>query len=62
MLMAFIRTAHFWTENHPDLGFEEDLQQLLAEQQALAQWINDYPARVNEELQQRSGNDIADPT
>ncbi len=58
MLMAFIRTAHFWTENHPDLGFEEDLQQLLAEQQALAQWISYYPARVNEELQQRTSDEL----
>ena len=27
--LAFIRTAHYWTENHPDLAYEDDMANLL---------------------------------
>ena len=37
LLLAFIRTAHFWTQVHPELTFEPDLEQLLQEQQELAE-------------------------
>jgi PAS domain S-box-containing protein len=27
--IAFIRTAHYWTETHPEIGVEEDMQELM---------------------------------
>ena len=50
MLLAFIHTAHFWTETHPDMPLEEDVQQVLKEQRTLAEWLGSYPATIAEEL------------
>src|SRR5262245_61301437 len=37
LLLAFIRTAHFWTEVHPELEFEPDLEAMLREHEALVE-------------------------
>src|SRR5215475_10795502 len=37
LLLAFIRTAHFWTEVHPELAFEPDLESMLREHEALVE-------------------------
>lgn len=37
--LAFVRTAHFWTEMHPELAFEEDCATMLAEHQRLAELV-----------------------
>ena len=34
--LAFVRTAHFWTEMHPELAFEADCESMLAEHPRLA--------------------------
>ncbi|SDJ55926.1 PAS domain S-box-containing protein [Paraburkholderia steynii] len=44
LLLAFIRTAHFWTELHPELKFEEDIQHLLVTHRELGQCLLDDPA------------------
>ncbi len=36
LLLAFIRTAHYWTEIHPELVLEDDISQLLASHEAIA--------------------------
>jgi len=36
LLLAFIRTAHYWTEIHPALVLEDDINQLLATHEAIA--------------------------
>src|SRR6202034_1714653 len=36
LLLAFIRTAHYWTEIHPELILEEDIDQLLIAHEAIA--------------------------
>jgi PAS domain S-box-containing protein len=36
LLLAFIRTAHYWTEIHPELGLEDDINKLLAAHEAIA--------------------------
>jgi PAS domain S-box-containing protein len=36
LLLAFIRTAHYWTEIHPELVLEDDIRQLLATHEAIA--------------------------
>ena len=37
--LAFVRTAHFWTEMHPELAFEADCVSMLAEHQKLADLV-----------------------
>ncbi len=44
--LAFVRTEHYWTETHPDIALEDDINKLLATHQALADCIlNDSEAR-----------------
>jgi hypothetical protein len=37
--LAFVRTAHYWTENHPDLAYEPDMAQVIAENPALSELL-----------------------
>ena len=39
LFLSFVRTAHYWTKVHPELVFEEDIKQLLAKHEALAECI-----------------------
>ncbi|HET6236232.1 MAG TPA: response regulator [Acetobacteraceae bacterium] len=39
--LAFIRTAHFWTETHPELEYEPDMLLLMKEHALLAQLLLD---------------------
>jgi PAS domain S-box-containing protein len=39
LLLAFIRAAHYWTSVHPDIEIEDDIKQLLATHEALAEGI-----------------------
>jgi PAS domain S-box-containing protein len=39
LFLAFVRTAHFWTEVHPELAFEPDLEAILREHEALAELL-----------------------
>ncbi len=59
LLLAFIRTAHYWTEIHPELVLEDDIKQLLASHEALATCVladpaalpeNKFARRISEEL------------
>ena len=46
LFLAFVRAAHYWTETHPEVAFEDDINQLLATHEALADCIlNDPEAR-----------------
>jgi signal transduction histidine kinase/ActR/RegA family two-component response regulator len=52
VFLAFIRTAHYWTKIHPELGFEDDVQQLFVTHQALAECVlNDPEASTCEATQ-----------
>jgi hypothetical protein len=35
-LLAFVKTAHFWTLSHPDIAIEDDVKQLMNEHKELA--------------------------
>lgn len=39
--LAFIRTAHYWTETHPEIEFEEDMQDLMRVHEELASLLLD---------------------
>lgn len=41
VLLAFIRTAHYWTETHPELRYEKDMIMLMAQRQDLARRLLD---------------------
>ena len=50
LFLGFIRFAHFWTETHPQLRVEDDIENLLAEQRALAEWVRQYSPQVEREV------------
>ncbi|MBR9911987.1 MAG: PAS domain S-box protein [Gammaproteobacteria bacterium] len=58
--LAFIRTAHYWTELHETLSVESDVDQLLIEEPALASWLNNYRENVAVELEANAENIIAE--
>jgi len=43
VFLTFVRTAHFWTQVHPELKLEDDIDQLLKDQEALAECIHYDP-------------------
>jgi len=43
LFLAFVRAAHYWTETHPEIAFEDDIKNLLATHEALAQCILNDP-------------------
>jgi signal transduction histidine kinase len=49
-LLTFIRAAHYWTKIHPDLGFEEDVRQMLDQQEELARLLLDDPEAARCEM------------
>jgi PAS domain S-box-containing protein len=42
-LLAFVRTAHYWTETHPDLSCEQDMMLLMKEHPDLAHLLMNDP-------------------
>jgi two-component system sensor histidine kinase UhpB len=46
LFLAFVRAAHYWTETHPEIALEDDINKLLTTHEALADCIlNDPQAR-----------------
>jgi PAS domain S-box-containing protein len=43
LFLAFVRAAHYWTETHPEIAFEEDIDKLLATHEALSDCILNDP-------------------
>ena len=43
LLSAFVRAAHYWTETHPEIALEDDINKLLATHEALAECILNEP-------------------
>jgi PAS domain S-box-containing protein len=39
LFLTFVRAAHYWTKVHPEIQFEDDIKQLLATHEALANCI-----------------------
>ena len=42
--LAFIRTAHYWTETHPEIEIEEDMRALMASNELLARLLLQTPS------------------
>lgn len=43
LLLAFVRTAHYWTEIHPDLKMESDIEEFLAAYPGLSTYVLGAP-------------------
>jgi PAS domain S-box-containing protein len=62
MFLTFVRAVHYWTGVHPELQLEDDIQQLLASNEALAACILNDPeagsdslTSLLDELRQKAG-------
>ena len=51
LLLAFVRAAHYWTETHPEICFEDDINKLVATHEALAECILNDP-EANDKISQ----------
>jgi PAS domain S-box-containing protein len=47
LFLAFVSAAHYWTETHPEIPLEADIDKLLATQEALADCILNDPEATN---------------
>jgi len=52
LFLAFVRAAHYWTRVHPEIQFEDDINQLLATHEALASCIIDDPEASTDNITQ----------
>ena len=52
LFLAFVRAAHYWTRVHPEIAFEDDIQQLLATHEALADCILNDPEACFDRISQ----------
>jgi PAS domain S-box-containing protein len=43
LFLAFVRAAHYWTETHPEIAFEDDINKLLKTHEVLADCIFNDP-------------------
>ena len=59
LLLAFVRTAHYWTKLHPELALEDDVNQLLATHETLASCILKDPAAQSDSLSQQVAAELA---
>ena len=59
LLLAFVRTAHYWTKLHPELAFEDDVAQLLAAHETLAHCILKDPEAQRDSLSGQVAAELA---
>jgi PAS domain S-box-containing protein len=52
LFLAFVRAAHYWTQVHPEIEFEDDIKQLLATHEALASCILKGPEVPSDNVSQ----------
>ena len=59
-LLAFIRTAHYWTVIHPDLVSEKDISELLATNEELARLLLQDPEAARCDMGMRVFSELED--
>src|SRR6202023_1315177 len=52
LFLAFVRAAHYWTRVHPEIQFEDDIKQLLATHEALANCVLNDPESSTDHISQ----------
>jgi PAS domain S-box-containing protein len=60
VFLTFVRTAHFWTKVHPELLLEEDVTDLLAVHEGLAECVRSDPEAAACATTQSLLNELAD--
>ena len=59
LVLAFVRTAHYWTKLHPELALEDDISDLLAAHETLAQCILKDPEAQQDSLGRQVAAELA---
>ncbi|QEG38355.1 PAS domain S-box protein [Roseimaritima ulvae] len=59
LLLAFIRTAHYWTTTQEPLEFDHDIVDLLQRESAFADWLASYEQDSSQDSPLRTPLDIA---
>jgi signal transduction histidine kinase len=59
LVLAFVRTAHYWTKLHPELVLEDDINQLLDAHEMLAQCILKDPEAQRDSLSRQVSAELA---
>lgn len=59
LLLSFVRMAHYWTKLHPELTFEDDIVQLLATHETLANCILKDPIAERDTLGRQVAQELA---
>jgi signal transduction histidine kinase len=59
LVLAFVRTAHYWTRLHPDLALEDDISHLLAAHETLASCVLKDPAAEKDGLSREVAAELA---
>jgi PAS domain-containing protein len=59
LFLAFVRTAHYWTKLHPELALEDDVTQLLATHETLADCILKDPEAQKDGLNRQVATESA---
>src|ERR1700722_6137114 len=59
LMLAFVRTAHYWTKLHPELTFENEIVQLLAPHETLAACILKDPEAQRDSLSRQVAAELA---
>jgi PAS domain S-box-containing protein len=59
VFLSFVRTAHYWTKLHPELSLEDDVCQLLATHEVLAECILKDPDARGDGLSQWIAAELA---
>jgi hypothetical protein len=44
--LAFVRTAHYWTETHPEIEIEEDMRAVMASNEELMRLLLRVPSSL----------------
>jgi C4-dicarboxylate-specific signal transduction histidine kinase len=57
-LLTFIRAAHYWTVIHPDLGFEDDVREMLEQHEELARLLRNDPEAARCDMGVRLFNEL----
>ena len=59
LFLTFVRAAHYWTKTHAELTLEEDIKQLLATHETLANCVLANPEAVCDEVSRRLLDELA---
>jgi len=59
VFLAFVRTAHYWTEVHKELEVEQDIKDLLATHEALAECVLNDPEGGASEISRQLIDELA---